>query len=741
MPGIAPGAVTRGDHRLLASALAALAFIQLGFYWHGAWLWLGMGCAVLGARFRAGWRFPATLLLLALLHAGWQLRQQQQQRWPEPGPFVGTFTVLAAQAAPDRTRVLLQDELGRRFRVAAYGARATGLSALQPPACVQARLRLKPPHGTVNWTGFDYGRWLYSQGIDAIGSLQYWQPCAGTQPEPTIAPAAMAPGMALQRALVYADRSGFDQQIWETLARTGLSHLFAISGLHLGLLGAWGWGVGAFLWRVSPRCQAAMPRRRLAGISSALWMSAYMLLAHAQVSAWRAWSMGMLALGLMSLGRAASPRAAWSLALLAVLLVSPRQSLHASLWLSFAAVLLLLAAWPWLKPWRWPCKLIAMQVLLGVGMAPLCWAWFGQWSLVGLGLNLVLVPTMTVLLPLCLGAALVRALSGWVAPQQWLAELLDALYAGLSVVAKPSWAVWPASSLSLIEASVLLAALVALLLLGPQRRPQVGAGLLLWCLGVWLAMRPLPPPLMDAAEVWIMDVGQGAAALVRTAEHVVVIDSGPRSPSGRFDAGAMIVRPQLRALGVDQIDLLITTHEDNDHAGGRRALKQAFGVAQEWGDFGQDCRESQQWMADGVRLSSLQFARSQAWSKNDLSCVVLLEVGAVRMLFPGDIEAAAETAMLAHPRLQQGVDVVLVPHHGSATSSTADWVALLGAAWAIVPAGSHNRWGFPRAHVVQRWQSSGSTVLSTSAGGAIRIELPNLRITRPAPRPWRLEAL
>jgi competence protein ComEC len=741
MPGIAPRSVVRGDHRLLITALAALVVIQLGYYWHVAWFGIGAFGGLAWGWAKSTWRWPAAVLVLALLHAAWLHWQQAQQRWPQPESVQSEYRVLAVQPAPDRTRMLLQDAQGRRLRVAAYAENAQGLSGLPIHSCIQARLRLKPPHGTVNWAGFDYGRWLYSQGIDGIGSLQHWRSCLDTAPAVWPAPAPSGPGMALQRALVYADRSGFSREIWDTLARTGVSHLFAISGLHLGMLGAWGWGLGAALWAALPGCQRRFRRRQLAAISSALWMSAYMLLAHAQVSAWRAWSMGMLALGLVTVGRAASPLAGWSLALLGVLLISPLHSLHASLWLSFSAVLLLLVAWPWLRPCSWPLKIVAMQALLGLGLAPLCWAWFSQWSVIGLGLNLLLVPAMTIILPLCLCAALVRALSGWPLPQEWLAQALDYLYAGLSWGSGKPWAAWSASSLNLLEAALLLACLVMVIRLGPQRRLLAALGLLAWSAALGVALRPLPAPKPGSAQVWVLDVGQGAAAVVRTAKRVVVIDSGPRSRSGRFDAGAMIVKPQLEALGLRQIDLLITTHEDRDHAGGRSALEQEFKVVEQWGEAGRSCQEPQQWHADGVVLSSLSFGRPAHWSKNNLSCVVLLQVGPLRMLFPGDVEAPAEAATLAHPWLQDGVDVVLVPHHGSQTSSTAEWIALLRASLAIVPAGSYNRWGFPRPQVVHRWESAGSSVLTTAAGGAVLLQLPKMHVQRPAARPWRLEAL
>lgn len=741
MPGIASGTALSGDYRLLIAALAALGLIQLGFYWHPLSFAIGAVCGLIWALRNKAWRWPVCLMSLALIHAAWVHWQQERLRWPSPGSSVGDYRVLALSPEPDRTRLLLRDAQGRRLRVAAYAEAAAGLERVSIHSCIQAHLRLKPPHGTVNWFGFDYGRWLYSQAIHGLGSVQQWQPCLEAVLTSAPIRPSSGPGMALLRALVFADRSGFSAEIWDTLARTGVSHLFAISGLHLGLLGAWGWAIGRLLWALRPSWQHGLRRRQCAAISSALWMSGYMVLAHGQVSAWRAWAMGILVLGVLSAGRSAAPLAGWSLALIGVLTIAPLHSLNASLWLSFAAVLLIITAWPWLKPYSWLRRLIALQALLGVGLAPLCWAWFGQWSLVGLGLNVVLVPAMVLLLPLCLGAVLLDGIGLWSQPQLWLTQALDGLYAALAWWAAKPWVVWPAQSLNLLEAALLLLALALALVVGLQRRDWLIGACVLWCCALWAGLRPVPAPAMDRADIWVLDVGQGSAAIVRTAEHVVVIDSGPRSRSGRFDAGAMIVRPQLEALGLSQVDLLITTHEDRDHAGGRRALTQAFSVKEQWGAAGSNCREALQWSADGVRISSLALDRPAHWYKNDLSCVVLVQVGQRRMLFPGDVELRAENAMLRHPQLQAGVDVVMVPHHGSQTSSTAEWVAMLHPDLAIVPAGVYNRWGFPRPAVVQRWRDIGSEVRSTSAGGALRLNLPDMTIQRPGARPWRLEAL
>ena len=156
---------------------------------------------------------------------------------------------------------------------------------------------------------------------------------------------------------------------------------------------------------------------------------------------------------------------------------------------------------------------------------------------------------------------------------------------------------------------------------------------------------------------------------------------------------------------------------------------------------GRIAEQGLRWQADGVRLRSLALGAQPHWSENDRSCVLLLEVAGRRLLLPGDIEARAEAALLPQLRALGGVDALLVPHHGSATSSTAALVAATRPRLAIVSAGAHNRWGFPRPEVRARWAQAGAAVLVTGEGGAVRLELPALAWTRPPQRPWMMDPL
>lgn len=770
MPGTAARAFAPGRHGLTGLALAAAGALSLAsLSWPPLAPILALA-ALLAALPRSGWRGPLLLVALVAGHASWQAAADAGQRLRAP-LLVESARIEVLRAAPPRAgrQVLLARQPGeaRRLRLSVYGAAPAAAGD-----CLRGRLRLRPPQGSRNFDGFDYGRWLAGQGIGASGSLSRVQRCPGQVAGPAIPGGAVlpdTPGAALLRALLYADRSGFDAAIWDTLARSGSSHLFAISGLHVGLLAGLAGLLGGGLWRALPPLQSCCRRRSLALLAAALAVLGLLLLAWGQVSARRAGLTALAVIAVLAGGRRLRPLSLWALALLVVIGLQPRALLGPALWLSFGACLLLLALLPRVsgRP-RWQ-QLLAVQALLGLGLAPLVLHFFGQWSLLGLGLNLLLVPALALFLPLALAAGLLAEL-GLHAPLRALAFLLNQGYAGLEALAG-----WPAAAWSLPAPSLPLAvALVALpaLALGaagsrnaaaspPRAQARAARGerrwsarswpvwrrhgpallLSLWLLGLaGLPLRAPAAPPAGTARLWALDVGQGQSLLLQTRQHWVVIDAGPRSRGG-FDAGAMIVAPQLRALGARRIDLLVSSHADLDHAGGRAALRARLPVAAHWGAGGQDCEQGLRWQADGVRLRSLALGAQPHWSENDRSCVLLLEVAGRRLLLPGDIEARAEAALLPQLRALGGVDALLVPHHGSATSSTAALVAATRPRLAIVSAGAHNRWGFPRPEVRARWAQAGAAVLVTGEGGAVRLELPALAWTRPPQRPWMMDPL
>ncbi|MGB1558521.1 MAG: DNA internalization-related competence protein ComEC/Rec2, partial [Oceanococcaceae bacterium] len=505
------------------------------------------------------------------------------------------------------------------------------------------------------------------------------------------------------------------------MARSGTSHLFAISGLHVGLIGLWAAWLGRGLWGWSGVLQQRIVRRRWLLLCAALAVGLYTAMAWEQISARRAGGMALAGMALLWAGRPFSPLSLLGLALVGILLLQPLAIFHPALSLSFGACVFLLLALPQLQARPWWQQWLLIQFLLGLGLAPVVVAWFGQWSLIGLGLNLLLVSAMVLLLPLVLLAEFL-SLWGWSLPRMGMDAGLEGLFLLLEALCSPSWAVLYLPQGRWVWAISGCLGLAWALHRGGRQGLLIAALALPVCV---VALRPLPSVPAGQARLSVLDVGQGQALIVETATQVAVLDTGPARDGG-LDAGQMILLPHLRQRGWKAIDLLVLSHAHNDHSGGAAALAKALPIHQRWGHAGQSCDQARSWEADGVRIHSLARDYSRPWSENDRSCVLIVEAGAARLLVPGDVEAAAEAALSEIVGRHGPYAAALVAHHGSRSSSTEAWVQAVAAPLAIVSAGAYNRWGFPAPEVLQRWQQQGAEVLQTGEGGAVEILLPSM---------------
>jgi competence protein ComEC len=246
----------------------------------------------------------------------------------------------------------------------------------------------------------------------------------------------------------------------------------------------------------------------------------------------------------------------------------------------------------------------------------------------------------------------------------------------------------------------------------------------------------VPGPAPGEVEVWFPDIGQGHAVLVRTAQHALLFDAGPRY-SRETDAGQRVLLPLLRAWGL-RLDALVLSHSDSDHIGGAPAVLQMNPTTPWWGSLppshplhqsrpGHACRAGVGWDWDGVRFEFLHpwdASPSERAKPNTLSCVLKVQAQGGSVLLTGDIEAAQERALIASEPVggasRLRADVLLVPHHGSNTSSTAEFLAAVAPRWAWVQAGYRNRYGHPTAAVMARYQAQGTTVLESVRCGAGR---------------------
>jgi len=625
-------------------------------------------------------------------------------------------------------------------------------------------VRVRRPRGFRNPGGFDYARYLRSRGLAGTGYVRQApaaERLAGQGGNPVraaveglrrrVQAAVAADGGAtapLLRALTVGKRDQLDPATWDLLQVTGTGHLVAISGLHVGWVAFLLFVLARGLWARLPRAPLVWPAPRFAAAVALLGAAAYAALSGLRLPAQRALFMVAVGLGSWLLGRPFRFGRALALAALAVLLWAPDSLLAPGLWLSFTAVagIGLLLDGP-LAGRGWLARSVVIQLAVVAMISPWLAFWFGRVSLVAPLANAVAVPLFSFLVvPLALLGSL-AALLGLSVPAGWAftaaGQLLAAVLPVLERMAALPAAAWPVPRPGLLEVGLLLGGL-AWLAVGRGRRRWWGLPLLVVPLFT-LGPRDLPA---GQARVWVLDVGQGSATVVETADHVAVVDCGPRfSPS--FNAGEALIAPFLQSRGWAGVDRLLVSHGDGDHHGGCAGLRRRLPVDSVVGAPGavaeasEVVRRGDGWRWDGVRFRILYPATPQAAEGNAASRVVKVVTDYGSVLLPGDVEAAAERRLLARPE-ELAAEVVVAPHHGSTTSSTAGFVRAANPRWALFSVGYRNRWDFPDPAVVARYRRAGARVRTTAAAGALRIDLtPELGVSgyrKRADRYWNAGA-
>lgn len=610
------------------------------------------------------------------------------------------------------------------------------LSWYQPPVAVhfgdrwRLEVRLRRPRGSRNPGGFDYEAWMFRQHFAAVGYVVPGRRNTLLSPErPGLVDSLRArfvervaelglnaPSAAVLMALVVGTRHRLSDAQWERYARTGTSHLMAISGLHVGLAAA---GSYYLVLLLAGTLRLARNTHRFAVLCSLLVASAYAQLAGFALPAARA-SLMLLLLCLVLLRRRAPALADITCcACMALAAFDPLATMSPGFLLSFAAVAVLI----WLGQRRGG-RLLAAQLLLFFGLLPFSVLLFDRIALAAIPVNLLAVPLFSFLIvPLALTGFV---MDGIFEPIGGLllsaaAQSIAAVEQGLLRVAGADWA-----ALHLPE----VAGRAWLFLLLPVAwvcLPRGWPGRQIAWLGLFATLGyESRPPDRACVSIDVLDVGQGLAVVVRTASRVLLYDTGPAYRNGSSAAKRVIV-PFLRSRSVAGIDQLIVSHDDLDHAGGVHDVRQALPVHQfRAGEptvvRATPCRAGQSWHADGIGFRFLGPPIYSTLQGNDASCVLLVEAGDRRILLSGDIERAAEHWLVEQRRLPS-VDVVVVPHHGSRTSSSLPFVQALRPQFAIVSAAFGNQWGFPRQDVVDRWQAAGARVLNTATSGAVAMQL------------------
>lgn len=678
--------------------------------------------------------YSAQHLLVARLRPDWEGRTLVLRGWVASIP----------QQEPDYMRFRFQVESlnGRlpgngvpsRLRLSWSGHR----HGLAPGQHWQLLVRLKRPHGYMNPGGFDYEGWLFRQGIGATGYV--WRsrayPLHGAPRFPLlriradIAHAIVAalprnPFAGIATALAVGDSSRITPAQWQVFRRTGTAHLMAISGLHIGLLAGMVFLLTGLLWKRSAWLCEHAPLPVAASVAATLAACIYAALAGFSVPTQRA----LIMLSAVTVAVALRQRLRWQdvlgAALIGVLLLDPLSVCSIGFWLSFGAVAAIFYALGG-RPGTANrlVKLLRTQWAVGIGLLPLLVLFFRQVAILSPLANLIAVPLYSLLVvPLVLvGTAL---LGCW----HWGGTLLLKFATG---VIGFSWSIlgWLAGQphAQLLAPSpgwltLLLAVAGAMWLLAPRGMPAR-----------WLGAVMLLPLLVGGRnsipagdfDLTLLDVGQGLSAVVRTAHHTLLYDTGPAfSPDS--DAVKLVVLPWLQARGVGRPDLVVVSHEDNDHAGGLPRLRANFpSVPVLSGAVGRFrgvwlCIAGQHWRWDGVSFEVLYPDRAAPDHGNNASCVIRIGGTGGHALLVGDLMHRGEQRLLRIQQAHVAAQVLVAPHHGSNSSSSPAFVNAVSPGLVLFPVGYRNRWHFPKAGILARYRAAGAALADTVHDGAINV--------------------
>jgi competence protein ComEC len=742
----------RASLRFVAMGLALFCAFGTGFYW-------------------AAWR--AEMRLADELPRAWEGKDIQLTgvvaalpQFTERGV---RFDFDVEEIATPRARVPRRIQL---FWFASTGEREEG--ARINPARLRAGerwqfvVRLKRPHGTANPHGFDYEAFLLERGIRATGYVHK---------DPNnfrLNRMVYRPGYVVERmrddiaqrmkrvlldqpygsvlvALAIGDQGAIPQSQWRVFTRTGVNHLMSISGLHVTMFSGMVFTVFFWVWRRSAVLTERMPAHKVALAAGALAALGYTLLTGFAVPAQRTFYMvATVAVAAWS-GRITSASRVLALALLVVTVLDPWAVLAAGFWLSFGAVAVILYVTAHrVRRSHWLVEAARVQWAVTVGLVPALLVMFQQVSIVSPIANAFAIPVVSL-------AVVPVTLAGAFLPLDFLLHVAHRIMALcmtlLETLSELPAAVWQQHAPPVW--TILAASLGILWLLGPRGMPARWVGGL--TLVPMFVLTP-PAPESGALDMTVLDVGQGLSVVLRTSNHALVYDAGPRFGSD-VDSGSRIVLPYLRATGVRALDGLIVSHDDIDHAGG--AISVLDGVPVAWllspleagnpvlGHAANHlrCVAGQRWQWDGVTFHVLHPTPAsygvRRLKDNDRGCVLRISTAQGSVLIAADIEARSERELLARFPDALGSTVLVVPHHGSRTSSSLEFVRAVHPQWAIFAVGYRNRFGHPKEDIVDRYRQQGSHLLRTDETGAVHVlfksgqEADVRTTTKENPRYWK----
>jgi len=615
----------------------------------------------------------------------------------------------------------------------------------------QFKVRLKRPSGFLNPGGFDYEKWLFTERIGATGyvrksksqtlslnkrlaesnwySINRLRQTIHEYIQQNVENKSSA---AVLSALTVAVRTQLDDKQWALLQQSGTSHLIAISGLHIALLASFAFLPIMLLWRIFPHLNEIVPVRIAGSIVGVVFALAYAMLAGFTLPTQRALLMVIIGVWGINSRKNYDSTTVLAVALILVLLLDPLAAMTISFWLSFLAVAIILffIKRQYQKP-RW--MMVKLQLLISLAMLPLTILFFGTASLTSPVANLFAIPWVSlVVVPLSLLALIALPVSTMLSNFLFkiAAMTIDYLFKGLELIDGTILSkFYPAE----ISTGLLILSFIGLLYLFlPKGFPARWLGVVLMLPAVLFS----PDKINNGEFTYMMlDVGQGMASVLQTSSHTLVYDTGTRA-SDNFDVGKLVVIPYLHAKGITIVDTLMVSHEDIDHRGGAKYIHDNIPVTDVMSSDHnvldnvkvESCEGGKKWQWDNVDFEILSPPLNYDQNDNNRSCVLKVSNGHHSLLLTGDIQKVAENDLLKKfietmPEKLKA-EVITVPHHGSKTSSTAEFIEAVSPNIGLITAGYRSRFGHPKPEVKKRYESRGVTLMNTADHGAILLSFP-----------------
>jgi len=633
----------------------------------------------------------------------------------------------------------------------------------------QFTVKLKRIHGLHNPGGFDYEAWALQHGLYATGTVvgnaskkasHHWyvHPVDQIRQAIYLRLQECLPHSSLAHwliALAVGEHANIPQEQWQVLRRTGTNHLMAIGGLHIGMVAGFGYLLMSWCWRRSAKWTLIKPAQEVGIVAALLMAWVYGALSGFAIPAQRACLMLSVWVFAKLSRRQLNPWVVWLVAMTVVLVVNPLSMLSESFWLSFGTIAIIIlgggvffikdtGSLP--KARRddsvtnvgWHAVLFArnlpnklnnlwqkhgrLQWIIGFGLLPLSLLFFQEWSFTSFLANSIAIPWLCFLiLPFCLlGTLLLFIIPPLGKILLFIADKsLHGLWSVMTYLSKTEFAVW---SQAMPNSWIFMLCIVGvLLLITPIKFPAR------WLAIIFLA--PLmfyKPPLLAAkqAKVTVLDVGQGLSVVVQTRHHALLFDAGPPMQN--------VIVSFLRTAFIKQLDMMVISHGDADHIGGASDVLQNIPVKSirtsvpekfNSSSFAALCLAGQRWEWDGVLFQFIYPYPDTLQLGNDSSCVLRVDAGDSSVIIPGDIERFAEEVLVTRLPQLLSATMLVAAHHGSQTSSTEDFVERVYPRYVFYSTGYHNRYHFPHAPVVARYQQFGVVEYDTARVGAITLNL------------------